>query len=53
MVLNGTTKLGSNFPSIDAQNTGLFVGDAKSDNDELTWYAAQEIAIHLPIWQAE
>jgi len=31
----------------------LFVGDAKSDNDELTWYAAQEIAIHLPIWQAE
>jgi hypothetical protein len=28
-VLNGRTKLGSNFASTDAQNTGLFVGDAK------------------------
>lgn len=30
----------------------LFVGDAKSDDGELTWYAAQEIAIQLPIWRA-
>jgi hypothetical protein len=30
----------------------LFVGDAKADDDELTWYAAQEIAIALPNWQA-
>ena len=29
----------------------LFVGDAKSDDGELTWYAAQEIAIQLPNWQ--
>ena len=26
----------------------LFVGDAKADDGELTWYAAQEIAIQLP-----
>jgi len=31
----------------------LFVGDAKSDDGELTWYAAQEIAIQLPNWQAK
>jgi len=30
----------------------LFVGDAKADDGELTWYAAQEIAIALPNWQA-
>jgi hypothetical protein len=30
----------------------LFVGDALSDDGELTWYAAQEIPIHLPNWQA-
>jgi hypothetical protein len=29
----------------------LFVGDAKADDGELTWYAAQEIAIQLPNWQ--
>jgi len=29
----------------------LFVGDASVDDGELTWYAAQEIAIHLPSWQ--
>lgn len=29
----------------------LFVGDASSDDGELTWYAAQEIAVHLPSWQ--
>ena len=29
----------------------LFVGDASADDGELTWYAAQEIAIHLPSWQ--
>jgi hypothetical protein len=29
----------------------LFVGDAKDEDGELTWYAAQEIAIHLPNWQ--
>ena len=28
----------------------LFVGDAKDEDGELTWYAAQEIAIHLPSW---
>jgi hypothetical protein len=28
----------------------LFVGDAKADNDELNWYAAQEIAVELPNW---
>lgn len=28
----------------------LFVGDALSDDDELTWYAAQEISIQLPNW---
>ena len=28
----------------------LFVGDAKADDGELTWYAAQEIAIQLPNW---
>jgi hypothetical protein len=31
----------------------LFVGDADTDDGELTWYAAQEIAIHLPNWQAK
>ena len=30
----------------------LFVGDAKADDGELTWYAAQEIAIQLPNWLA-
>jgi hypothetical protein len=30
----------------------LFVGDAKDEDGELTWYAAQEIAIHLPSWLA-
>ena len=29
----------------------LFVGDAKADDGELTWYAAQEIAIQLPNWR--
>jgi hypothetical protein len=29
----------------------LFVGDASSEDGELTWYAAQEIAIQLPNWQ--
>ena len=29
----------------------LFVGDVKADDGELTWYAAQEIAIQLPNWQ--
>jgi len=29
----------------------LFVGDASVDDGELTWYAAQEIAVHLPSWQ--
>jgi hypothetical protein len=29
----------------------LFVGDATADDGELTWYAAQEIAIQLPNWQ--
>jgi hypothetical protein len=29
----------------------LFVGEASSDDGELTWYAAQEIAVHLPSWQ--
>ena len=28
----------------------LFVGDAKADDGELTWYAAQEIAVELPNW---
>jgi hypothetical protein len=37
------------FSQIDC----LFVGDANSDDDELTWYAAQEIAIQLPNWQAK
>ena len=31
----------------------LFVGDANSDDGELTWYAAQEIAIQLPNWQVK
>jgi len=31
----------------------LFVGDANADDGELTWYAAQEIAIQLPNWQAK
>ena len=31
----------------------LFVGDAKSDDGELTWYAAQEIAIQLTNWQVK
>ncbi len=30
----------------------LFVGDVNSEEGELTWYAAQEIALHLPVWQA-
>ena len=30
----------------------LFVGDLNSEEGELTWYAAQEIALHLPSWQA-
>ncbi len=29
----------------------LFVGDASSEDGELTWYAAQEISIQLPNWQ--
>jgi len=29
----------------------LFVGDAKTEDGELTWYAAQEIATQLPNWQ--
>jgi len=29
----------------------LFVGEVASDEGELTWYAAQEIALHLPGWQ--
>jgi len=29
----------------------LFVGSADDHDGELTWYAAQEIAIHLPNWQ--
>lgn len=29
----------------------LFVGAASDEDGELTWYAAQEIAIHLPSWQ--
>ena len=29
----------------------LFVGDAKAEDGELTWYAAQEIAIELPKWR--
>jgi len=28
----------------------LFVGDAKADDGELTWYAVQEIAVELPNW---
>ena len=28
----------------------LFVGEANSDEGELTWYAAQEIAGQLPTW---
>lgn len=28
----------------------LFVGAANSDDGELTWYAAQEIAANLPNW---
>ena len=28
----------------------LFVGDAKADDGELNWYAAQEIAVELPNW---
>ena len=31
----------------------LFVGDAKTDSGELTWYAAQEIAVQLPNWQVK
>jgi hypothetical protein len=31
----------------------LFVGNANTDDGELTWYAAQEIAIQLPNWQAK
>jgi hypothetical protein len=31
----------------------LFVGDARSDDGELTWYAAQEIAIQLANWQVK
>jgi hypothetical protein len=31
----------------------LFVGDAKSEDGELTWYAAQEIAIQLANWQVK
>ena len=31
----------------------LFVGDAKSDDGELNWYAAQEIANQLPSWQVK
>jgi hypothetical protein len=30
----------------------LFVGEVNSEEGELTWYAAQEIALHLPSWQA-
>ena len=29
----------------------LFVGEANSDEGELTWYAAQEIAGQLPTWR--
>ncbi len=31
----------------------LFVGDIKNDDGEITWFAAQEIAIQLPNWQAK
>lgn len=31
----------------------LFVGELNSEEGELTWYAAQEIALHLPSWQAQ
>ena len=31
----------------------LFVGDAMTDSGELTWYAAQEIAVQLPNWQVK
>jgi hypothetical protein len=37
-----------NFSQADC----LFVGEVNSDEGELTWYAAQEIALHLPGWQA-
>ena len=30
----------------------LFVGELNSEEGELTWYAAQEITLHLPSWQA-
>lgn len=30
----------------------LFVGDVDSEEGELTWYAAQEIALQLPGWRA-
>ena len=30
----------------------LFVGEVNSEEGELTWYAAQEIALHLSGWQA-
>ena len=31
----------------------LFVGEVDSEDGELTWYAAQEIALQLPSWQAQ
>jgi len=31
----------------------LFVGDLNSEEGELTWYAAQEIALYLSSWQAK
>ena len=34
-----------------SQSDCLFVGDAKADDGELTWYAAQEIATQLPNWR--
>ena len=40
-----------NSPIKFSQVDCLFVGDAKTDDGELTWYAAQEIATQLPNWQ--
>jgi hypothetical protein len=40
-------------PIIFSQVDCLFVGDAKSEDGELTWYAAQEIAIQLANWQVK
>lgn len=40
-----------NSPIKFSQADCLFVGDAKDEDGELTWYAAQEISVHLPSWQ--